>query len=220
MSQEHKSQPSPNFNHHFLMRPMELGDAETMADWYQQVEDVSIFDRQSPVPLNAVEVSNIVENIIADQRKERCVWYVVENEQGTLVAMSGLEMINSLHGNAIIPAFVAADWRRTGVGIRMCCMMLDLAFRQLRLHRIGSLYRSDNGATAALIERCGLKKEGVSRQAWFSNGRYHDLVNVGILADEWESTRLELLGSLNPAVTVSLGPRPSDQWVWPATRNK
>jgi len=104
MSQEHKSQPSPNFNHHFLMRPMELGDAETMADWYQQVEDVSIFDRQSPVPLNAVEVSNIVENIIADQRKERCVWYVVENEQRTLVAMSGLEMINSLHGNAIIPA--------------------------------------------------------------------------------------------------------------------
>jgi RimJ/RimL family protein N-acetyltransferase len=197
------------------MRPVEMRDAATVSDWYQQVEDVSIFDRQSPVPINSVEVSNIVESIITDQKKEKCAWYVVENEQGEMVAMSGLELISQLHGNAIIPVFVAAEWRRTGVGIRICGMMIDLGFRQLRLHRIGTLFRADNTATAILAERCGLKKEGVSREAWFSGGKYHDVVNVGILADEWESSRLELARSINPNVTLSLGPRPSRQWVWP-----
>ena len=199
----------------FIMRPVELADAVTLADWYQQVEDISIFDRQTPVPVNGTEVSKIVDTIIADQKSQKCCWYIAQTDQGEPAGMCGLELINPLHGNAILPLFVAEPWRRTGLGIRMGCMMVDLAFKQLRLHRVSTLYRADNTATEGLIERCGFRKEGISRQAWYSNGTYHDIVNVGIIADEWETHRLKLADSLDHSVTLSLGPRPSGQWTWP-----
>ena len=202
---------------HFVLRPMEKSDADCMADWYQQVEDVSIFDRQVPMPINHNEVSKIIDAIVSDREKERCAWYIAETEQNEPVGMCGLESISLLHGNAILPVFVAKAWRRTGVGMRMACIMIDLAFYQLRLHRIATVYRADNKASEILTKRCGFKPEGVAKEAWFSHGRHYDLVNVGLLADDWAEKRVELQNEMNPAISASLGPRPSEKWIWPNT---
>lgn len=196
---------------------MEVSDAPTVADWYQQIEDISIFDRQVPVPINLAEVTRLIESIVADREKEKCLWFMVVSEQGEAVGMTGLEAISSLHGNAIIPVFVAEPWRGTGLGIRMVCMMLDLAFHQLRLHRIATVCRSDNQASRAIAKRCGFTEEGITREAWFNQGKYFDLVNIGLLADEWEKARLELATALDSAVSLELGPRPTDTWTWPGS---
>lgn len=202
---------------HFMLRPMEKSDADYMADWYQQVEDVSIFDRQVPMPINHDEVLKIISTIISDREKEKCAWYIAESEKNEPVGMCGLESISLLHGNAILPVFVAKAWRHSGIGMRMACIMIDLAFNQLRLHRIATVYRADNKASEILTARCGFREEGIARQAWFSEGRHYDLVNVGLLADEWAEKRVELHNGMNPAISASLGPRPSEKWIWPNT---
>lgn len=201
----------------FCMRPMEISDATTVADWYLQIEDISIFDRQVPLPINHTEVVRLVETIVSDREKEKSMWFMVDTQDGDAVGMTGLETINSLHGSAILPVFVAEQWRGTGIGIRMVCMILDLAFRQLRLHRVATVFRADNEASRVIATRCGFTHEGVSREAWFNQGKHFDLVNVGLLADEWEKTRLELESALDSAVTLELGPRPTDAWIWPGT---
>ena len=202
------------------MRPMEVSDSTIVADWYQQIEDISIFDRQVPVPLNHTEVKQLVETIVADREKEKSMWFMVESENNEAVGMTGLESLNSLHGSAILPVFIAEQWRGFGIGLRMVCMILDLAFRQLRLHRVATVFRSDNEGSRVIAKRCGFTQEGISREAWFNHGRHLDLVNVGLLADEWEKTRLELMAELDPAVTLELGPRPTDAWKWPGTVGK
>jgi RimJ/RimL family protein N-acetyltransferase len=198
------------------MRPMEVSDAPTVADWYQQIEDISIFDRQVPVPINLAEVTRLIESIVADREKEKSLWFMVESDSGEVVGMTGLDALNLLHGSAILPVFVAKPWRGSGIGIRMVCMILDLAFKQMRLHRVATVFRADNEASRVIAERCGFTQEGVSRQAWFNQGIYFDLVNVGILADEWQKTRLELAAALDSAVTLELGPRPTNTWIWPS----
>ncbi len=199
------------------MRPMEVADADIIASWYQQIEDVSIFDRHIPAPINQAEATALVKSLLADQEKEKCCWLMAETVDGTAVGMTALEQINMLHGNAILPLFIAEPWRRTGLGIRMLCMMIDLAFKQFRLHRVATVYRADNVATDALVRRLDFTQEGISRQSWFSHGQYFDLNNVSILIDEWEQTRLKLRAELNPSVTIELGPRPSEIWSWPGS---
>jgi len=211
-----KQQQSTSKNRRrFRMRPIEVSDADIIADWYQLIEDVSIFDRQIPLPINHAEVITLVKSLAADQEKEKCRWFIAETIEGEAVGMAGLEAINMLHGNAIMPVFVAEPWRRSGVGIRMACLIIDLAFKQLRLHRVATIYRADNAASDALLSRLGFKQEGVSRQSWFSQGQYFDQLNVGVLENEWEQARLILRAELSPAVTVELGPRPSAIWSWP-----
>lgn len=210
-----QKQSTPKTQHFFKMRPIEVSDADLIADWYQQVDDISIFDRQLPLPINHADVVKQVKSLIKDQEKEKCRWFITESMDGTAVGMAGLEAINMLHGNAILPVFIAESWRRTGVGIRIAGMMIDLAFKQLRLHRVATVYRADNAATEALVDRLGLKQEGISRQSWFSQGQFFDLKNVGVLVDEWEQIRIKLRSELSQDVTVELGPRPSTVWSWP-----
>lgn len=199
----------------FRMRPIELSDADVVAGWYQQLEDVSIFDRQTPLPINQAEVITLVESLVGDQEKEKCRWFITENLKGTAVGMAGLESINMLHGHAIMPVFIAEPWRRSGIGIRMACMMIDLAFKQLRLNRVATIHRADNTASEVLLNRLGFKSEGTSRQCWFSQGQYFDLMNVAVLADEWNIARNRLLSELSPDLILELGPRPSADWCWP-----
>ncbi len=194
---------------------MEVGDSPVIADWYRQIEDVSVFDRQIPVPVNASEVTRIVEGILADQKKEKCYWLLAVDESGKGVGMIGLELINQQHGNAILPLFIAPEWRRSGVGIRMAAMMLDIAFLQLRLHRVGTVYRADNTASEGLTNRLGFWQEGVSREAWYYQGHFHDLVNVGLIASEWKEIRDSLREELDDTISVALGPRATDSWCWP-----
>ena len=91
----------------FRMRPIEVLDADVVAGWYQQIEDVSIFDRQLPLPINHSEVIALVKSLAADQEKEKCRWFIAETMEGEAVGMAGLEAINLLHGNAIMPVFIA-----------------------------------------------------------------------------------------------------------------
>ncbi len=202
----------------FRMRPIEVSDADTVADWTQQIEDVSIFDRQLPLPINHTDVVSLIKSLVADQEKKKCRWFVAETNDGKAIGMAGLEGINLLHGHAILPLFIEDSWRRSGVGIRMACMMVDLAFKQLRLHRVATFYRADNASSETLLGRLGFKPEGIARQAWFSNGQYFDLMNVGLLLDEWEQARQTLQTQLSSNVTVELGPRATAAWRWPETQ--
>ena len=211
-----QQQPSvPTKQSNFKMRPIELPDADAIADWFQQIEDVSIFDRQLPLPVNHVEVTALVKSWVEDQKKARCRWFIAQSEDGEMAGMTGLESINLLHGHALLPVFVAESWRRSGIGIRMACMMIDVAFKQLRLNRVATVYRADNAASGALLERLGFSSEGVSRQSWFSQGQYFDLMNAGLLVNEWNEHRTKLQTELSPTITVELGPRPSSSWCWP-----
>ncbi|ASJ71449.1 GNAT family N-acetyltransferase [Granulosicoccus antarcticus] len=200
------------------MRPIEISDADIVADWFQHLEDVSIFDRQLPLPINHTDVLSLIKSLVSDQKKQKCRWFIAESTDGTAIGMTGLEGINLLHGHAILPLFITEPCRRSGIGIRMACMMIDLAFKQLRLHRVSTIYRADNGPSAALLDRLGFKQEGVARQSWFSHGQYFDLMNVGLLLDEWEQARPALRTMLSNKVIVELGPRSSTEWRWPGTR--
>ncbi|MFK8080369.1 MAG: GNAT family N-acetyltransferase [Granulosicoccus sp.] len=205
----------PNAHGCFRMRPIEVSDADIVSGWYQQLDDVSIFDRQVPLPINQTDAATLIQALVNDHEKEKCHWFLTEDAQGAAVGMCGLENINMLHGHAILPMFIAERWRRSGVGIRMACMMIDLAFKQLRLNRVATLHRADNTASEVLLNRLGFKKEGTSRQSWFSQGQYYDVVNVAVLVDEWMQMRSKLLAELSTDVIVELGPRHSIHWCWP-----
>ncbi len=207
---------SPSTQQLFQMRPIELSDVATIAGWYQQIEDVSIFDRQVPVPINHIDVTTLITSLISDQEKEKCRWFVAEASDGTLIGMTGLESINLLHGHAILPLFIAAPWRRCGLGIRMAGMMIDMAFKQLRLHRVSTVYRADNKSSESLLNKLGFYNEGISRQSWFSQGQYFDLMNVGLLEADWQTASSTLHKELSRSVILTLGPRASQDWCWPS----
>ncbi len=64
-------------------------------------------------------------------------------------------------------------------------LLCDHGFKTLNLNRIHCGTAEDNIAMQKLAAYLGMKEEGRRRQAHFKNGRYVDLVEYGVLRDEF-----------------------------------
>ena len=104
----------------------------------------------------------------------------------------GAQLIGSI-------GFVEFDWvsRKTEIGYwvdreeegkgivtRSCRTLIEYAFESLGMNRIEIRCSAENFRSAAVPERLGFKKEATLRQAEFRNGRLHDFLVYGLLADD------------------------------------
>src|SRR5882724_3843453 len=169
---------------HFIMRPMTLDDIDTVAGWLQDVDDLSLFDRNMAVPPSQDTVRDSWKADLTVAKFPTAYWFVTENRDRP-VAIGGLQSVNYVHGDAVLPILVSKAMRGKGLGLRIAIVLLDLAFDRLRLHRVTTFFRSDNLRTERLTKRVGFQQEGRMRGAWFADGRFLDCMIVGLLRDEW-----------------------------------
>lgn len=63
--------------------------------------------------------------------------------------------------------------------------LLDLGFNQLGLHRIYALCDPENEASARVLERIGMRREGYLRENLWIKGKWCDTILYAILEHEW-----------------------------------
>jgi len=86
----------------------------------------------------------------------------------------------------------AADWgfyvdpdSAPGTGRKVCATALDVAFNDLKVHKVAGQVLAFNDASIRIHLRLGFTQEGVLRKHRLINGKYHDLLIFGVLSDEW-----------------------------------
>jgi ribosomal-protein-alanine N-acetyltransferase len=70
-------------------------------------------------------------------------------------------------------------------------MVLELAFTQMRLHRVEADIQPGNSRSRALARRCGLALEGYSPRLVLIDGDWRDHERWAIHAERWRATRRE-----------------------------
>ncbi len=201
---------------HYWMRPMGSDDIPTMARWFEHLDDLAVFDRHAPIPPNAEAMLAAWREDLSKQEPRKSYWFTIDDDSGEVVGIAGLQSINYVHGDAVLPVYIAEPQRRRGIGIRACAMLLDLAFDHLRLTRVTSYYRADNEASRRMTEMIGFSEEGRLRQAWYADGQHADIVVIGLLRQEWLAQREELAGGLSTDTAVVLGRTPWGARAWPS----
>ncbi|GFE50409.1 acetyltransferase [Roseobacter cerasinus] len=186
-------------------RPMELDDISSISNWFWNVSDVALFDRGLPVPVSVDTLRETWRSSIAQASRPGAYWFMAERD-GTAVGIAGLETVNYIQGDAVLPFFVTEGFRKRGLATAMTVALLDLAFRRLRLHRVTTFYRADNAATARVLEKIGFTEEGRFREAWFVEGDRKDTVIAGILGSEWTTGRDKVIEDLAASCTLSFSP--------------
>jgi RimJ/RimL family protein N-acetyltransferase len=200
----------------FYMRPMTMDDVPTIAGWFEQLADHSLFDSRAGLPANAASIEKDWQKSINGAEPRTSFWFSVDDAQSNLAAIVGLENVSYINGDGVLPLILASQERSKGLGIRIVAMVLDMAFDQLRLNRVTTFYRADNAASAKLINGIGFVEEGRMRQARYAGGHYHDQIFVGMLAQEWPEHRANLVQSLNSAVDLHFGRAGQKPKAWPA----
>lgn len=78
-----------------------------------------------------------------------------------------------------------AYWGK-GYGREAIALLLDYGFRLRNLRKIWLQVNGDNERAQHAYRACGFVEEGRLRQHVWSNGQYVDLVQMGVLREEWE----------------------------------
>jgi ribosomal-protein-alanine N-acetyltransferase len=68
-------------------------------------------------------------------------------------------------------------------------LVLEAAFRRLRLHRVEANVQPGNAASLRLVEQAGFTREGYSRRYVKIGGRWRDHVRYALLAEDWRALR-------------------------------
>jgi RimJ/RimL family protein N-acetyltransferase len=72
-----------------------------------------------------------------------------------------------------------------GYGTDAIVTLLHFAFDEINLHRVGLNVLEGNDRAIASYHKCGFVEEGRLRQAWYAAGRYHDVILMSVLEDEF-----------------------------------
>ena len=77
-------------------------------------------------------------------------------------------------------------WGR-GYGTEVVRLMLRHAFETLDLHRVSLRVAAYNTRAIRCYEKAGFRHEGVERDSFFVDGKWHDDVLMAVLREEWEA---------------------------------
>lgn len=125
----------------------------------------------------------------AGQRTDALILAIVLKENDRHVGNIALQDIHPIHRSAEL-SILLGEREAWGAGYahEAAQLLLAHAFTELNLRRIGCGTFASNEAMQKLARRLGMKQEGQRRRAAFKSGCYHDIVEFGLLRDEYEAS--------------------------------
>lgn len=120
------------------------------------------------------------------QRREQAPWGVVLKAEDKLIGTLGFTDYAPLHHKAEVNYALSAKYWGQGLTPEALEAALTYGFGPLHLNRIEARCIPENVASARVMEKVGMKREGTLRQALYSKGTFHDLHIFAILRDEWK----------------------------------
>jgi len=111
----------------------------------------------------------------------------VETKQEKHIGNLNLESIDWISRSAVGGIMIGdkEEWNQ-GYATEAEKLLLAHAFGALNLNRIHAHIVAGNAGSVRAAEKAGFQKEGVLREHLFKNNRYHDVIAVGILKQDWE----------------------------------
>lgn len=110
-------------------------------------------------------------------------------ETGMLVGDCALKIEEHDERQAEIGYTLARAYQGRGIASEAVSCVLEYVFVTLELHRVIAITDCENGASVALLERLGLRREGHFRQNVWFKGKWGDEYLYAMLQEEWLNIR-------------------------------
>lgn len=118
-------------------------------------------------------------------RREGEVLCLAVEHEGRLIGDIVLFWHSEKHRSGEIGYAFNPEFHGRGFATETARALLGLAFDGLGLHRVTARVDERNTASARVIERIGMRKEAVEREAEWFKGEWSTLVHYAMLEDEW-----------------------------------
>ncbi|WP_342514898.1 GNAT family protein [Sporosarcina sp. FSL K6-1522] len=112
-------------------------------------------------------------------------WAIIIERENKFVGTIGLNNLAVGMKRAEVGFEIHPDFWRSGVTSEALQAVLDYAFEELNLHRMGAVTFPENRASIGLLKKYGFVEEGKLRSYLFQNGQSHDALIHSLLHTDW-----------------------------------
>lgn len=112
--------------------------------------------------------------------------FVIENERGEFVGTINTQDCEPRNGTFSYGVAIRREHQRQGYAAAAIRVVLRYFFRELRYQKCNVGIYDFNAASIKLHESLGFQHEGRQRRVYFTAGKYHDEINMGITREEYE----------------------------------
>ena len=168
----------------YRLRELERGDLERINKW-----------RNDPYLIACLGAPYRYINEDVDQRwydkylntRGNSVRCAIVDESDEILGLISLLDIDSINRSAALHIMIGGKENRgKGVGTFAVKAMIDHAFSNLNLRRIELGVLENNIPAIKLYEKTGFVKDGMKRKSNYKNGKYMNLITMGLLREEFE----------------------------------
>lgn len=136
-----------------------------------------------PMPKSAWEVEKWYETMLVNPNART---FAIKMNDGTYIGNAEIFRIDWTARSGELGIMIGdRKSRRQGYGREAAEMALRFAFEELGLHRICAGVLSFNEDSIKFFESLGFVREGLEREAFFTWGRFWDIVTFSMLAKEF-----------------------------------
>jgi len=176
------TKPTTFVGRRVCLRPLARQDLVYLRKWLGDAEIRGLIGEVAS--MSEADAEKFLEKVRADT--ERAWFMVVVKENNKVIGEAGLLRMDSAWRTTDISVIVweREEWDK-GYGTEAVLLLLDHAFRHLSFHRVAIGVVGFNERALRFWTKIGFKKEGVQRDGYFYDGKYHDFVLMSILEDEF-----------------------------------
>jgi RimJ/RimL family protein N-acetyltransferase len=110
-------------------------------------------------------------------------------DEDILIGEVGLALISVVHGHCEIGYVFDPAYAGNGYATEASAVMVELAFSALGAHRVSGRLDARNDASARVLERLGMRREGHFVENEYVKGEWTDEAVYAVLEDEWRALR-------------------------------
>ncbi len=114
-------------------------------------------------------------------------WAVVWRSREKMIGTCGFTRFNMEANSAEIGYVLNPDYWGYGIAPEVVYAVMKFGFSVLRLHRIEAKYMVGNERSRRVMDKLGMKFEGIARDSMHVKGRYVSVGTCAILRDEFLS---------------------------------
>lgn len=171
-----------------ILRKMRADDAADMFE-YAARKDVTEYLTWYPHPDKAY-TRDYLEYLGTKYRTgDFFDWAItLKKENGKMIGTCGFTSFDFANDGAEVGYVLNPEYRGQGLVPEALLAVLEFGFNNLLLHRAEAKYIVGNDASRRVMEKVGMKFEGIKREGMLIKGNFRDIGVCSILKDEFYET--------------------------------
>jgi [ribosomal protein S5]-alanine N-acetyltransferase len=161
--------------------------SEDAADFFACQSDPDVFRHAGRTEETSLESARHMLNILFKRHQERTMlsWAIVLKEDQRLIGRFQMEAWSDENHRAAVGYLLGKQYWGKGYATEALRAVIAYLFEQTTVNRIDTFAWAENVASTRVMEKAGMRFEGLARQRRFAKGAFRDVKYYAFLREDF-----------------------------------